>query len=361
MTKAYLLPLLLTKFTLSLLLLFSSYCHSDAMSDVLDREAFITPLATNAAVFDISQTGNRLIAVGVRGHILISDDDGASWSQSHVPVSVDLTAVHFVDDKYGWAVGHDSVILNTTDGGQHWVKQFDGRQLPELMRNYYGQLHHKYPDNENYTRLLNEAELVGQNGTLGPLLDVYFVNRERGYVVGAFNQLLTTLDGGTSWQPLMEKTSNPYSYHLNALGVIGERMLIAGEQGLLLNMNLLTQKISPLVSPYDGTFFSIATDEQGVCISGLRGHLYCSDAITERWTRVDTHLQVSLSWVSFVEQQLLVGSQAGHVLLFNRNRQQFSLLRQLQVAGPVTSLVPANKYLVITGLKGIFTQSRTVL
>ncbi|WVM93430.1 hypothetical protein ULG90_05695 [Halopseudomonas pachastrellae] len=31
-----------------------------------------------------------------------------------------LTAVYFVDDKRGWAVGHDSLILNTTDGGATW-------------------------------------------------------------------------------------------------------------------------------------------------------------------------------------------------------------------------------------------------
>jgi hypothetical protein len=39
---------------------------------------------------------------------------------------VTLTAVTFVDDKSGWAVGHDTVILHTADAGETWTKQFGG-------------------------------------------------------------------------------------------------------------------------------------------------------------------------------------------------------------------------------------------
>ncbi len=45
-----------------------------------------------------------------------------------------LTAVYFVDDKNGWAVGHDAQILASADGGLTWTKQFEdlARESPLL-------------------------------------------------------------------------------------------------------------------------------------------------------------------------------------------------------------------------------------
>ena len=86
-------------------------------ADVLDTPAQRTPLASKSLLNGIARAGTRLVAVGQRGHIVVSTDGGANWKQSAVPVSSDLTAVYFVDEKRGWAVGHDGVVLHTDDGG----------------------------------------------------------------------------------------------------------------------------------------------------------------------------------------------------------------------------------------------------
>ena len=39
-----------------------------------------------------------------------------------------LTAIDFVDDKHGWAVGHDATVLSTGDGGQSWQVQYEDRE-----------------------------------------------------------------------------------------------------------------------------------------------------------------------------------------------------------------------------------------
>jgi len=61
--------------------------------------------------------GKRLVAVGECGMVTLSDDDGATWRQGKVPVSVTLTAVDFATPEKGWAVGHSGVVLHTEDGG----------------------------------------------------------------------------------------------------------------------------------------------------------------------------------------------------------------------------------------------------
>ncbi|MEN1451047.1 WD40/YVTN/BNR-like repeat-containing protein, partial [Pseudomonas aeruginosa] len=53
--------------------------------------------------------------------------------QAQVPVDVLLTSVHFPDANNGWAVGHDGVVLHSTDGGKTWSKQLDGSAISALM------------------------------------------------------------------------------------------------------------------------------------------------------------------------------------------------------------------------------------
>ncbi|NBK42204.1 hypothetical protein EON09_27210, partial [Pseudomonas soli] len=113
------------------------------------------------------------VVVGDRGHILFSDDQGKTWTQARVPTRQLLTAVFFLDDKRGWAVGHDAQILASNDGGATWSKQFE-----DLSR---------------------EA----------PLLDVRFIDAQHGFAVGAYGALLESTDGGQHWQDVAERLDNP--------------------------------------------------------------------------------------------------------------------------------------------------------
>ena len=86
--------------------------------------AIESPKAAKGLMIDVVHAGKRLVAVGDRGHILYSDDQGNTWAQAKVPTRQLLTAVFFVDDQHGWAVGHDAQILASTDGGATWTQQY---------------------------------------------------------------------------------------------------------------------------------------------------------------------------------------------------------------------------------------------
>ncbi|NWA46672.1 hypothetical protein HX889_54515, partial [Pseudomonas reactans] len=106
------------------------------------------------------------------------------WTQAKVPTRQMLTAVYFVDDKHGWAVGHDAQILASSDGGVTWSKQFE-----DLKR---------------------EA----------PLLDVWFKDVSTGFAVGAYGALLETTDGGQHWEDVSDRLDNEDQYHLNAIAAV---------------------------------------------------------------------------------------------------------------------------------------------
>ena len=110
---------------------------SSPWRDVLDTPAQKSRLAPRALLSGLARAGQRVVAVGQRGHVLWSDDAGANWQQADVPVSADLVAVHFPTPDSGWAVGHDGVILHSADAGKSWTRQLDGRTLGDVLVAHY--------------------------------------------------------------------------------------------------------------------------------------------------------------------------------------------------------------------------------
>ena len=62
------------------------------LADANERQALTLSDYSHTVLQAITQAGQRLVAVGERGLVLLSDDAGKHWRQAQVPVSVTLTA-----------------------------------------------------------------------------------------------------------------------------------------------------------------------------------------------------------------------------------------------------------------------------
>ena len=222
------------------------------------RPAVDAPLAVKSLLLDAALAGSRVVVVGQRGHILVSDDHGKSWKQSRVPTRALLTAVHMLDETTGWAAGHDAVILRTDDGGDNW------------------RLLHRAPEEER------------------PLLDVWFRDKDNGFAVGAYGYFLVTGDGGKTW------TSHAISkddFHLNEIVPAGpERLFMAAEAGVAYRSDDGGKTWRELPSPYTGSWYgALVLDADRLLLAGLRGHLYHSEDAGETWTRVVSHTTATLT------------------------------------------------------------------
>jgi len=121
------------------------------------------PRAAHSLLLDIIRAGERWVAVGDRGHVLISDN-GVDWRQAReVPVRATLTRVTFAGGRL-WAVGHDTTIIHSRDMGETW------------------QLQNFEPERET------------------PLLDVKFLTGSQGLAVGAYGLVMMTDDAGETWE-----------------------------------------------------------------------------------------------------------------------------------------------------------------
>ena len=101
--------------------------------DLLELPAVKSNAASRALLLDVVDRGDgSLAAVGTFGVIIVSNDNGSSWTQAEVPASVTLTGVHFPTPDKGWAVGHDGLVLHSSDGGLTWQKQYTFHQGSRL-------------------------------------------------------------------------------------------------------------------------------------------------------------------------------------------------------------------------------------
>ncbi|WP_375739878.1 WD40/YVTN/BNR-like repeat-containing protein [Pseudomonas boanensis] len=315
--------------------------------DVLDLPAQHSELAASNPLLDLAEAGKRLVAVGQRGHILYSDDGGRTWSQASVPVSSDLTAVHFATPTLGWAVGHDGVVLHSSDGGRTWTKQLDGRQLGRLMLDAYA----NHPDAE---RWLEEAHRIESEGADKPFLDVWFEDERNGFIVGAFNLIFRTRDGGQSWEPWTDRTDNPSAFHLNAIGYDGRDLFVVGEQGLVLRLNPASERFEALTSPYQGSFFGVIGQPGSVLVYGLRGHVFRSTDGGANWVQVDTGLPVSITASARdASGHLYLLSQAGHTLRSLDGGASFQAVETGPLVPVSGAVAQAETGLVLAGNRGL--------
>ena len=288
--------------------------HAAGFADVLDTPSRVSSLATRGLMQAVAVAGDRVVAVGQRGHVVVSQDGGATWKQSRVPVSSDLTAVQFVDAKLGWAVGHDGVILNTTDGGDSWTLQLDGRrandELVAAMERKVG----AEPGSERAKALLAEAKRYREQGADKPFLDVWFADARQGYAVGAYNLIVRTDDGGRTWEPWFDRTDNPKLYNLYAIRPAAGALFVVGEGGLVLKLDLAAQRFKAVPIDYKGSFFGVADAGGTVLAFGLRGTIFRSDDAGAGWTKVDAGLAASIVGATRTAQgATILGDQGGRV------------------------------------------------
>lgn len=332
----------------------ASAVESRAVADLLAQPAQANARAAHSLQLSVCRAGKRLVSVGERGLVLLSDDDGRSWRQAKsMPVSVALTAVHFVSDKLGWAVGHSGVVLNSTDGGETWLRQLDGLKAAQIVAENARAL--AAAGGEAAARHLREAEGLVQDGPDKPFLSVFFADAEHGWVVGAYGLALATSDGGKSWQSLMARIPNPGGKHLYAVRQDAGSLLVAGEQGVLFRSTDGGATFLRLQTPYAGTFFgALPLGSEGLLAYGLRGNAWRGDAAGANWSRVELAQPVTLTaGLRLADGALLLADESGRLLRGDAGATRFVPLAAALPTGLTGMIQAADGALVVSGTRGV--------
>lgn len=344
-TKAGVLPALLTA---ALLVAPGAVGAAQA---VWERPAPLATRAERAVLLNVAFAGKRLVAVGERGLVLRSEDEGRHWTQSPAPVSVTLSKSYFVSAQTGWATGHSGVILRTDDGGKSWTRQLDGIQAARLAAAKYLQ------DSTDPTLKAQAAAArqLQQDGADKPFFDILFTDARTGFAIGAYGLVFRTEDGGAHWTPWMEHLANPQGLHLYGMAQRGNSLFIAGEQGLLLQSTDGGKQFRSVPTPYKGSYFGIVSLACGdLYLYGLRGNLFRSSDEGASWTKIDAPSQASFSaGLALSDTDALFANQAGQAFTARHDAGALQAMPAIAPA-PITSIarMPDGAW-VIASMRGI--------
>lgn len=298
--------------------------------DVLELPAVKSDLAAESLIYTIRQFHGRFYATGHRGHILFSED-GISWDQANVPVRSSILDVHFPTPELGWAVGHEGIILHSTDGGKNWVKQYDGLRYGAEGFAYYSRLAEEDPENEDYPFLVEEMQFAVEQGADKPLFRVFFHSPTFGHVFGAYGMMLKTEDGGENWVHVLETTENDSFFHVFDFALLEgkQRFFLSGEAGLFMigDADAETAKLVETV-PWEGSFFSSAASSSGaIVLGGLRGRMFRTEDEGQSWEEVQKPPSSSIVASTLLNDgRLLFAGIAGEILVSTDDGKSFNYL-----------------------------------
>jgi len=282
----------ITVFLCALAICLASTTSARAETGLDIEYAELQRLSPDSILLDVTRIGDRLVAVGERGHVVYSDD-GADWIQAeHIPTRSTLTTVFRVGDRL-WAGGHDTVIITSGDRGNTWSRQFFD------------------PDRQQ------------------AVMDFLFTDENHGVAIGSYGLIMTTNDGGKTWTDMLVDPEN--DFHLNSMVRFEDgRRMIAGEAGYSYRSYDDGASWEPMELPYIGSMWgAVITSSECVLFYGLRGHALESCDFGMTWQEIDTGTLSSLAGGTEHDGLLVLVGNSGIVLI----REDGKITRHLHSSG----------------------------
>jgi photosystem II stability/assembly factor-like uncharacterized protein len=266
--------------------------------------------------------------VGIVGTIRHTADGGKTWERQESGTDKHLFTVFFLDAKHGWAAGDLMTLIHTSDGGKTWAPQqveeileenifaaeviYNGLFFHDTLDGWlvgeFGTIYHttdggqtwKYFDCDLLQPKTGEDEWEMPRLTL---YDVYFTDRDTGFILGVDGTMIKTEDGGKEWK-LIDSTTVQSLY---AITNVGNNFWAVGNRGTLIKStdggNTWVNKTGAIHSK--GWFTSIAfPNERTGWVVGKAGAVFKTLDGGETWEWLSG---ISYDWPEFKAPKALVG------------------------------------------------------
>ena len=133
-----------------------------------------------------------------RGYLYTTDDGGATWTKMNDIIASDLKKIQMVNSTIGYAVGSNSIVVKTIDGGTTW-------DITQLYNSTAATI------NDLYFADATHGVIVGDNGFAMKTTDgATYVNISTTYLPNSLNYTSITFDG-TSYYVTGNKFDNSSS------------------------------------------------------------------------------------------------------------------------------------------------------
>jgi photosystem II stability/assembly factor-like uncharacterized protein len=321
----------------------------------------IMPRASHSLLLDVTHTAAGFFVVGERGHIL-SSSDGQTWKQLVVPTRSTLTAIATADGQL-WAGGHDGVIMHSADGGQTWSPQ---RRDPFQLQPQEDPADHDPRQGSPILDILfidaNTGIAIGANSLMLMTTDggVNWTPKQALAQTTAAPAAAPVADAAGVFSQDQLTLGAETDPHFNAITRSGSGALVmVGERGTFVRSRDGGANWQKAGFPYAGSMFGVLSwDGDHILAFGLRGNIYESDDLGDNWHKVDSGVNSSLIGGQALANggAILVGSN-GVVLIRKDAASPFVLSSYHNAAGETPVLANAfdagNGQFLLIGDKGV--------
>ena len=288
------------------------------VAQLIDGPSVTARLAKESLLLGIHGRAGIAIAVGERGHILLTNNQGKNWIQKQSPTRRTLNSVYLLDQKTIWIVGHQSTVLRSQDSGESWTK----------------------------IKVLDDPETS--------FLDLLFVDSSRGFIVGSYGKFFSTIDGGNTWIENKQE-DDPHFYQITSAA--NGFLWLIGEFGTVWKSNNQGKSWKSLDIEYEGTLFGVVPliKSDSIIVHGLQGNIFRfkNGSI---WEKIDSPTNAILHrGLQLKDGRVVIASGAGELLLGNGEGRLFQVEPLLEKAAVPTDFWQSEDgSLLITTDRGVF-------
>ncbi len=257
-------------------------------------------------------------AVGNYGKIVISEDDGATWTQQPSGVDAHLQSIAAWDSNRAVSVGNNLTVLYTNDGGKHWIKaKVDAKK------------------NQNINELVRVRVLAGGHAV----------------AVGEFGTVLASDDFGASWRALPVEGDASW----NDVGLLSaQTYLIVGEIGRIKITSDGGKTWAQLPSPTKSTLNSVFfRDARNGLAAGTGGVVISTDDSGATWTQLPLLTQQHIFDVMWDGSHWVLTGDKGVFLFGSANTKSWSDMSQFAGSSWHTQTTTRNDIYALAGRGGI--------
>lgn len=226
-----------------------------------------------------------------------------------------LHDVHFFDQENGLVVGDNGLILTTDDSGKTWKKK-------EVNEHPQGATPEQRP-----------VRPGGGGGGIPTLYNIYFLNKNVGYITGARGTILKTVDGGKTWHRKTARNENARP-NPNRRGGGGIRANLMGIQMISDTVGFIAGSENTILKTTDGGETWLGSSERARVgetrnnleniwfvspttgwVIGSYGTLLHTTDSGETWKKQDAGVDNNLFGIHFFNEQVgWISGQEGLVL-----------------------------------------------
>lgn len=232
---------------------------------------------SDMALLDVAMVGERVIAVGQQGLIVIRDGEG-DWRQVESNTTERLLSVDAAPNGLAYAVGSFGTVLRSTDTGETWQAAApDWEQFSSGATTGFS--------GASGAPTMNAVQLLGENTVL---------------LAGEISYILRSQDAGENWALVnrAQVTSQEVAPSVNALQVRADGTGYAvGQAGLILKTTDGGTTWARVQTPIDGNLLAVTSTAEGGIISvGMRVAVVSQDEGVH-WRILDD-LDLDINWYS---------------------------------------------------------------